>query len=401
MEAREVPDAELVTALAQGDLAALRQLYDRHAAWLSARLSRRCSDPEVVADALQDTLRRGLEGGRAGAAATARSRPGSGASPSAGWSRGCAPRDRDVVLTARVGLAGDRRRRPEPSPAPRTRCCSASSTATSARRCDASRPELRAVVQATVLDGLTTKEAGRLLGVPENTVKTRLHRAKAQLRGTSQRGDRMERLTSAPTQTWHADGDLLAAYVAGAPTRHRRLGRAAPRSLRRPAARADRRSSTPAPLDRAWDRVRTTVAAPRPGRCPSGCPAPRAPRADALLLAAAPSLRTAWLLGASLALLLRRVAARRSRRRARSRCSCSSRRWCRCPASPLAYGPDVDPMRDDRRWPRRTAARLILLRTLAVLVSRCRSPCAGGAAAARPALGRRSPGWCRPWPAPP
>ena len=43
-------------------------------------------------------------------------------------------------------------------------------------------PEMRAVVQATVLDGLTTREAARLLGIPANTVKTRLHRAKAQLR---------------------------------------------------------------------------------------------------------------------------------------------------------------------------------------------------------------------------
>ena len=45
-------------------------------------------------------------------------------------------------------------------------------------------PEFRSVVQAVVLDGLTTKEAGQLLGVRENTVKTRLHRAKAQLRAT-------------------------------------------------------------------------------------------------------------------------------------------------------------------------------------------------------------------------
>ena len=43
-------------------------------------------------------------------------------------------------------------------------------------------PEMRAVVQATVLDGLTAREAGQLLGIPQNTVKTRLHRAKAQLR---------------------------------------------------------------------------------------------------------------------------------------------------------------------------------------------------------------------------
>jgi RNA polymerase sigma-70 factor (ECF subfamily) len=44
-------------------------------------------------------------------------------------------------------------------------------------------PELRSVVQATVFDGLTTREAGRLLGIPSGTVKTRMMRARAQLRG--------------------------------------------------------------------------------------------------------------------------------------------------------------------------------------------------------------------------
>ena len=43
-------------------------------------------------------------------------------------------------------------------------------------------PELRAVLQATVLDGLTTREAARLLEIPQGTVKTRLMRARAQLR---------------------------------------------------------------------------------------------------------------------------------------------------------------------------------------------------------------------------
>src|SRR6266496_4653567 len=40
-------------------------------------------------------------------------------------------------------------------------------------------PELRAVVQATILDGLTMREAGRLLGIPAGTVKTRMMRARA------------------------------------------------------------------------------------------------------------------------------------------------------------------------------------------------------------------------------
>jgi RNA polymerase sigma-70 factor (ECF subfamily) len=43
-------------------------------------------------------------------------------------------------------------------------------------------PELRAVMQATVLDGLTTREAARLLGIPQGTVKTRMMRARQELR---------------------------------------------------------------------------------------------------------------------------------------------------------------------------------------------------------------------------
>ena len=43
-------------------------------------------------------------------------------------------------------------------------------------------PDLRAVIQATVLDGLTTKEAATLLGIPQGTVKTRAARARRELR---------------------------------------------------------------------------------------------------------------------------------------------------------------------------------------------------------------------------
>jgi RNA polymerase sigma-70 factor (ECF subfamily) len=54
---------------------------------------------------------------------------------------------------------------------------------------------MRAVVQATVLDGLTSREASQLLGIPANTVKTRLHRAKARLREDLAAGAAAEGLT--------------------------------------------------------------------------------------------------------------------------------------------------------------------------------------------------------------
>ena len=49
-------------------------------------------------------------------------------------------------------------------------------------------PEMRAVIQAVVLDGLSAKEAAQLLNVPVSSVKTRLYRAKAHLRAALAEG---------------------------------------------------------------------------------------------------------------------------------------------------------------------------------------------------------------------
>ena len=43
-------------------------------------------------------------------------------------------------------------------------------------------PELRQVLQATVIDGLSTREAAHLLGIPQGTVKSRARIAKSRLR---------------------------------------------------------------------------------------------------------------------------------------------------------------------------------------------------------------------------
>src|SRR6202042_853183 len=54
--AEERDDAALLRAVARGDEDALAALYDRHAGWLTVRLTRRCAMPDVVDHAIQDTF---------------------------------------------------------------------------------------------------------------------------------------------------------------------------------------------------------------------------------------------------------------------------------------------------------------------------------------------------------
>jgi RNA polymerase sigma factor (sigma-70 family) len=169
-------DAELLAALADGDLAAMRTLYDRHAPWLSARLARRCNSSEIVADVLQDSfvaLWQGAERWR-------------GEGEVAAWLWGIAMHRlvsrlrgrRDALVLPLEDVAAARPS--EPSAEERVLLGVEYGDLGSAML--RLSPEMRAVVQATVLDGLSTRQAARLLGIPANTVKTRLHRAKAHLR---------------------------------------------------------------------------------------------------------------------------------------------------------------------------------------------------------------------------
>lgn len=175
--AQERDDAALLRGVAAGDPRALRELYDRHSAWLSARLMRRCNDREVVVDVVQDTFLAVWK--------DAGSWRGDG--DVAGWLWGIGFRRmvsrlrsrKEVVLMPEwdAGAAGQ-------LPAAEDQVLldvEYGDLGAAMRRLS---PEFRAVVQAVVLDGLTTREASRLLGVRQNTVKTRLHRAKSQLRGS-------------------------------------------------------------------------------------------------------------------------------------------------------------------------------------------------------------------------
>ena len=165
-------DVELLALVADRDLAAMRELYDRHAAWLSVRLSRRCNDADLVADALQDAFVAVWND-------AARFR---GDGEVAAWIWGIAVRRLVSRLRTRkdIGFLIAVPERSEPAAEELVLLSVEYGDLGSALR-DLS-PEMRAVIQAVVLDGLTTKECSRFLRVPENTVKTRLHRAKAHLR---------------------------------------------------------------------------------------------------------------------------------------------------------------------------------------------------------------------------
>jgi RNA polymerase sigma-70 factor, ECF subfamily len=173
MAAEPRSDPELVEAIAAGDTGALAELYRRHAPWLQVRLSRRCSDQEAVDDALQDVF-------VAVWRSAGRFRP---TAEVAAWLWG---------IAIRRLISSLRRSRPFATlmtAPPASRVASAEdlvllgvehgNLGSALARLS---PELRAVVQATVLDGLTVREASELLGIPAGTVKTRLARAKARLR---------------------------------------------------------------------------------------------------------------------------------------------------------------------------------------------------------------------------
>ncbi|MGV9454790.1 RNA polymerase sigma factor [Streptomyces sp. NPDC003635] len=172
-------DAALLRAVAAGDSAAMAALYDRHAGWLHARLTRRCADAEVVREVLQDTF-----------VTVWRSAEAHRGEEAGGWLWTIAARR---LIDAR--RAQERAGRLETTPIDEGPTASAPSTPSAEERVlagleygdvgtalDRISPELREVLRATVVDGLTTRETARLLGIPEGTVKSRAMRARAELR---------------------------------------------------------------------------------------------------------------------------------------------------------------------------------------------------------------------------
>jgi RNA polymerase sigma-70 factor (ECF subfamily) len=170
-------DADLLAMVAVGDRAAFEVFYRRHAVWLALRLRYRCADESLVDDVVQETF---LDVWRGGAGRYTERNDLTGWL----WRIG----SRRLVDAVRRHGARDKlsrllaRARGRDEPSAEERVLQGVEHGDLAGALARLSPELRAVIQATVLDGLTTAEAAVLLGIPPGTVKTRAMRARHELR---------------------------------------------------------------------------------------------------------------------------------------------------------------------------------------------------------------------------
>ena len=166
-------DAELLTAVGEADRGALHELFVRHEPWLAIRLSRRCADRAIVDTAVQDTF---LSVWRKPTAWR-------GEGEVAAWLWGIAVRSMLHQLRPRADVVERLRNlRRSPMASPEEELLARVEHSDVGLAFARLSPELQAVVQATVLDGLTTREAAALLGIPSGTVKSRMSRARTELR---------------------------------------------------------------------------------------------------------------------------------------------------------------------------------------------------------------------------
>ncbi len=170
-------EEHLLRRVARGDRRAFDELYRRTAPWLAVRLRRRCADDQLVAEVMQETY---LAVWRAAAAFAGASAGGT----AVGWL---------WTIAARRLVDALRRRAREAHVPPSALLVPTAPAAedevldavlgdpmgTALRRLS---PELRQVLQAMVLDGLSVRETAVMLGIPEGTVKTRARRARIALR---------------------------------------------------------------------------------------------------------------------------------------------------------------------------------------------------------------------------
>lgn len=164
-------DEELIAAMAQGDRAALELLYRRHSPWLAGRLARATSSRDLAEEALQDCF------------VAAWRKPGSfrGEGDVGAW----------LWAIARRRLASLARKRVDvPAPVGDEAVGEAADQEALANL-DAARvraavdrlpSDQRDLVERVVFRGQRLVDVAHCLGVPIGTLKSRLHRARRQIR---------------------------------------------------------------------------------------------------------------------------------------------------------------------------------------------------------------------------
>lgn len=161
-------DAELIRSVAAGDAAALRILYERHAKLLSVRLWRRCGDPQIVEEVVQDTF---LAAWRGADSYQARG-------PVAAWLWGIAIRTLAKRFRSEKGTTTiTNTELGSPVTWEETVVAQIDFVAAMGKLS----PDLHNTFEAVAIDGLSMHEASSLLGVPEGTIKSRMHRARLTL----------------------------------------------------------------------------------------------------------------------------------------------------------------------------------------------------------------------------
>jgi RNA polymerase sigma-70 factor (ECF subfamily) len=163
-------DGDLLRLIARGDEGAFDELWSRHASTLLLRLKRRA--PDDAADLLQETF-----------LAAWRNAASFKGEDAGGWLWTIASRRLIDLHRRSVNRAV-----PSDS-APQATSASSEDEALAGMvdprltlALDNLSPELIATLQATVIDGLSTRDAAVLLGVAEGTVKSRVSRARGSLR---------------------------------------------------------------------------------------------------------------------------------------------------------------------------------------------------------------------------
>ena len=171
---QEPGDRALLAAIAEGDRGALHELFVRHQPWLAARVRQRCADPAIVAEVVNDTF------------LVVWDKPGKyqGTGEVAAWLWGIAIRTLLHRLRPRKSVVERlaHLRQHDHVPSAEEAVLLAVEHTDVGQALQRLSPELVAVVQATIIDGLSTREAAALLGIPSGTVKSRMSRARTELR---------------------------------------------------------------------------------------------------------------------------------------------------------------------------------------------------------------------------